>query len=344
MKAVVLRRHGGPEVLQTEEVPTPEPGPKEVRVRVAACALNHLDVWVRRGLPNLKLTYPHILGSDIAGTVDTLGPGAHAPPPGSPVLLSPGVSCRACARCIEGRDDLCPRYGILGENRNGGYADCVVVPQENLLPMPPRLKPEEAACIPLVFLTAWHMLLPRAQIRPGETVLVMAAGSGVGSAALQIARLHGCTVIAAAGSDDKLQKARALGADHTINYTREDLVERIRALTGGHGVEVVADHTGTQFWDRSLRCLAHAGRLVTVGATSGFDARVDLRHLFFRRLSLLGSTMGSTGDLWEVLRFVEQGRLRPVLDSTFPLEEAPQAHRRIEKREVFGKVVLRVPS
>lgn len=342
MRAVTLRAHGGTEVLKLENLPDPKPGPKEALVRVKACGLNHLDVWVRKGLPNLKLTYPHILGGDIAGTVVETGPGTDPTWRGRDVVLQPGLSCGACAACTSGHDDMCPNYGILGEHRPGGYAEHVAVPQENLMVKPARLSFEEAACIPLVFLTAWHMLVSRSQVRPGETVVVMAAGSGVGSAAIQIAKLWGATVIATAGSAEKLDKARKLGADHGIDYAKEDLGARIKELTGRKRADVIADSIGVAQWDKMIRALARGGRLVTCGATSGFDAKTDLRHLFFRRLSLLGSTMGSKGELHEVMRHVETGKLKPVLDTVFPLERVAEAHKRLEERDVFGKLVLKL--
>lgn len=341
MRAVVLREHGGPDVLKLEEVDDPVPGPGEALVRVKACGLNHLDVWVRKGLPNLKLNYPHILGGDVAGVVEATGPGGDGAWKGSPVLVAPGISCRSCAPCSAGRDDECRSYRLLGEHVPGGYAELVTVPAENLLPLPPNLSFEEAACVPLVFITAWHMAVARARVRPGETVLVMAAGSGVGSAALQIAKLFGATVIAAAGSDAKLEKARRLGADRGVNYEKEDLAARVKALTGGAGADVILDSIGGPMFAPCMRALAWHGRYVTCGSTAGFDARLDLRHLFFRRLSLLGSTMGSRGELHEALKFVADGRLRPVLDTTFPLEKAADAHRKLEGRDVFGKLVLK---
>ncbi|MEM3086000.1 MAG: zinc-binding dehydrogenase [Halobacteria archaeon] len=340
MRAVTLRGHGGPEVLKVETLPDPRPGPKEALVRVKACGLNHLDVWVRKGLPNLELAHPHIPGADISGTVVEAGPGAGREWVGRDVVLQPGLSCGACPACASGRDDMCPRYGILGEHRPGGCAELVAVPRENLMPKPARISHAEAACIPVVFLTAWHMLVARAQVRPGESVVVMAAGSGVGSAAVQIAKLWGATVIAAAGSAGKLDRARKLGADHGIDYGTEDLGARIKELTGGRGADVIADSVGVAQWERMVRALAWGGRLVTCGATSGFDARTDLRHLFFRRLSLLGSTMGSKGELHDVMRHVEAGKLKPVLDTVFPLEKVAEAHKRLEGREVFGKLVL----
>jgi NADPH:quinone reductase-like Zn-dependent oxidoreductase len=345
---VVIREHGGPEVLRLEELPDPEPGPGQVRVRVAAVALNHLDLWGRRGLPSLKLRFPFILGSDIAGTVDQVGPGVEGVAPGEEVVLNPGVSCGRCRECLGGRDNLCRHYHILGETTNGGYAEYVVVPAANLLPAPRGLGWAERAAIPLVFLTAWQMLTRKAAVQPGEVVLIHAVGSGVGSAGLQIAKLHGATVIATASSEEKLAHARTLGADHTVVSSGADASERllakVREVTGKRGVDVVLEQTGTATWGTSIRAAARGGRIVTCGATSGYDASTDLRHVFFRQLQILGSTMGPKGDLFTVLSHVEAGRLRPVLDQTYPLVDAAKAHERLEQRSQFGKVVLRVSS
>lgn len=340
MKAVVIRRHGGPEVLELAQLPDPEPGPGEVRVRVRAVALNHLDLWVRQGWPKLELSFPHLLGSDIAGVVDCLGPGVRGWKTGDEVVLQPGVSCGTCEACLSGRDNYCADYGLLGEDRGGGYAEYIVVPAQNLLPKPPRLSFEEAACIPVTFLTAWQMVVTRARVRPGEWVLVQAAGSGVGTAAVQVAKLHGATVVATAGSDEKLARARALGADHVLNYRERDFAKEARALTGGRGVDVVVEHVGGEVFARSLRALRQGGRLVTCGATAGAEARFDLRYVFLRKLSILGSTMGSKGELAEVMRFCAEGRLQPVLDRVLPLERAAEAHAVVADREQFGKVVL----
>ncbi len=339
MKAITLRQHGGPEVLRLEELPDPVPGPGEVRVRVAACALNRLDVWVRNGLPHLKLAYPFILGSDVAGTVDGVGPGVRNAKDGDEVVLSPGTSCGTCRECLSGRDNLCRGYGILGETRDGGYADFVVVPAQNLLPAPKGLSPALRAAVPLTFLTAWQMLVEKARVQPGEVVLIHAAGSGVGSAAIQIARLHGAEVIATASGDHKLEKARALGAQHTVR-SGDGVLDEVKRVTGKRGVDVVFEHTGAATWTQSILACARGGRIVTCGATSGFDARTDLRHVFFRQIQILGSTMGSKGSLFTILDHVAAGRLQPVLDRTFPLAEAAAAHRRLEDRAQFGKLVL----
>ncbi len=341
MRAMVLREHGGPEVLHLEELPDPEPGPGEVRVRVAACALNHLDVWVRKGLPGLKRPYPFILGADVAGTVDKLGAGVRGAGVGDEVILNPGLSCGRCRECLAGRDNLCRDYGILGEHRDGGYAEFVVVPAQNLLPAPAKLSPAERAAFPLTFLTAWQMLVDKAAVRPGETVLVHAAGSGVGVAAVQIAKLHGAEVIATASTEEKLARARELGADHTLLSTG-GVLDGVKKLTGKRGVDVVFEHTGAATWPTSILACARGGRIVTCGATSGFDAKTDLRHVFFRQIAIFGSTMGSKGALFPLLDHLAAGRLRPVLDRKFPLEAAADAQRRLEDRSQFGKIVLEI--
>ncbi len=342
MQAVTIRQHGGPEVLKMEELPAPEPGPGEVRVAVRACAMNHLDIWVRRGIPGRTIPFPHIPGCDVAGVVHQRGPGAEEVAEGTPVIVSPGTSCGRCAQCLAGRDNLCRSYGILGEHRHGGYAQYVVVPAANLLAHPEAMPFTQAAALPLVFLTAWHMLVRKANVRAGETVLVQAGGSGVGSAAIQIAKLHGARVITTVGSDDKMAKAKALGADEVIQYRRQDFLEVVRALTDRRGVDVVFEHTGEATFAQSVLALTWGGRLVTCGATTGYMPKIDLRHVFFRQLTIFGSTMGSKADLFDVLGHVRTGKLRPVVDRIFPLHEAADAHRYVEDRAVFGKVVLQV--
>jgi NADPH:quinone reductase-like Zn-dependent oxidoreductase len=322
------------------ELPDPEPKPGEVRVRVRACAVNHLDIWVREGWPGLKLALPHVLGADVAGEVEALGDGISDIAPGTPVLVAPGLSCGACQECLSGRDNNCRHYHLLGEQVPGGYAQRVCVPRRNLVPLPARLGFELAACIPLGFQTAWEMLVRRAGLKAGETVLVHAAGSGVGSAAVQVAKLLGARVIGTVGSQAKLEKALAAGVDVAIDYEREDFLAEVRRLTGKRGVDVVFEHTGARTFERSVASLAVGGRLVTCGATTGSEARIDIRTLFWRRIALLGSTMGSKGDLFDLVRLVAEGRLKPVLDRTLPLEEAPRAHALLADRAQFGKVVL----
>lgn len=340
MDAVVLHEHGGPDVLRLERIPRPEPGPGEVRVRVAAVALNHLDLWVRKGGPAFKLEYPHRLGSDVAGTIDAVGPGVDLGLVGTRTVVNPGLSCGHCGACLSGRDNLCRHYRILGENTQGGYAEHLVVPRANLAPYPGALTFAEAASCLLPFLTAWQMLVGKARIAPGEVVLVHGAGSGVGVAAIQIARLHGARVIATAGSEGKLARARELGAEHGINYRTHDFVAETRKLTDRRGVDVVFEHVGGDTFTASIRAVKNGGRIVTCGATSGFTPPVDLRHVFFRQISILGSTMGSKGDLHTVLEHVTAGRLRPIVHAILPLAAAADAHAILEAREAFGKVVL----
>jgi len=340
MKAVVIHEHGDVDKLRIEEVEDPSPAPDEVLVQVKAVALNHLDLWVRRGVPGQRMPLPMIPGCDIAGVVKKAGSFVKGVKTGDRVLVSPGVSCGRCAMCLHGRDNLCASYGILGENRDGGCAEYVCVPGVNVMPIPGRLTFNEAAAIPLVFLTAWHMLVSRAQVRAGEDVLVHAAGSGVSTAGIQIAKLLGARVIATAGSDAKLKKARDLGADETINYKKLDFFEEVRRITHRRGVDVILDHIGADTWSRNIRSLRMGGRLVTCGVTSGYEVATDIRYIFFRRLSVLGSTMGSKGDLLEVMNLVERGALKPVIDSVYPLAEIATAHRRVQERKVFGKVIL----
>ena len=342
MKAIVIPRHGGPEVLELRDVPQPAPGPGEVLVRVRACALNHLDLWSRNGIPGIQFPLPLIPGSDIAGEIAGAGVGATRVKMGEKVVLSPGVGCGQCAACASGDDSQCRRYTLIGYMRNGGCAEYVVAPEANALPMPEGLSFEEAAAVPLVFLTAWHMLITRAQLKPGEDVLVLGAGSGVGSAAIQIAKLVGARVIATAGDAAKFEKARALGADEMIQHGQQDISEEVRRLTGKRGVDVVFEHVGQATWEQSIKSLATGGRLITCGATTGREGRTDLRLLFARQLSLLGSYMGSRGELFHVLKLVAEKKLRPVVDRVLPLEEARAAHEVMERREQFGKVVLRV--
>lgn len=342
MKAVIFKQHGGPEVLEFADAPDPKPRANEVLIEVKACALNHLDIFVRNGLPGIEIPLPHILGNDIAGVVREVGELVTWVKADDEVMVQPGVSCGHCDACLSGRDNLCREYDMIGYRRNGGYAQFVSVPGVNVFPKPANISWEEAAALPLVTVTAWHMLVGRANIRPGEDVLVHAAGSGVGSVAIQIAKLHGARVITTASSDEKLAKARELGADETINYTRDDWPKEVKRLTNGRGVDVVFEHTGAATWPGSILSLKKGGRLVTCGATSGFDAKTDLRHVFYRHLTILGSMMGSKADLLAAMKFIESGHIRAVVARTLPLAEARKAHELIEDRAQFGKVVLQV--
>jgi NADPH:quinone reductase-like Zn-dependent oxidoreductase len=342
MKAVRFHEHGAVEVLRYEEAPDPVAGPGEVVVAVKACALNYLDIWERRGLPGVKLPLPHISGADIAGDVASVGPGVAGIQSGMKTLLYPAVSCMQCEFCYAGRETSCRKYSVLGYFVDGGYAEYVKVPACNVLPFPDPLDYTAAAALPLVLVTAWHMLVERCRLKPGEDVLVLGAGSGVGSIAIQIARLIGARVIATAGTDAKLDKARALGASHVIDHSRQSVREEVKRLTGKRGVDVVFEHVGAATWDDSVASLAPNGRLVTCGATTGHEVRLDLRHLFAKQLALLGSYMGSKAELIEALKHVRAGHLTPVVSNVLPLEQAGAAQTIVERREHFGKVVLKV--
>jgi NADPH:quinone reductase-like Zn-dependent oxidoreductase len=340
MKAIIFEQHGGAEVLKPANLPDPQIKADEALIEVRACALNHLDVWVRNGLPGIKIPLPHVLGNDIAGVVREVGELVSWARPGDEVMVQPGVACGHCAKCLAGHDNTCDEYDIIGYRRDGGYAELVAVPGVNLIPKPQNLTWLEAAALPLVTLTAWHMLVTRANVQPGEDVLVHAAGSGVGSIGIQIAKLRGARVIATAGSDEKLAKARELGADETINYSVDDWPKQVKRMTNGRGVDVVFEHTGAATWSGSILSLKKGGRLVTCGATSGFDAHTDLRHVFYRHLTILGSMMGSKADLLAAMKFIESGRIRAVVDRVLLLEEARRAHELMEDRAQFGKLVL----
>ena len=340
-EAMVIFENGGPEVLTRATIELPEPGPREVRIRVRAAALNHIDVWGRKGLPHFKLDFPHRLGADVVGEVEALGPGARAAV-GDRVVVSPGLSCGVCERCLLGDDVRCRSYRILGENTQGAYSRHIVVPDANLLPMPKGVSWEEAAAIPLCFLTAWNMVVAKAEVHPGQTVLVHAAGSGVSSAAIQIAKMHGARVIATTSTPEKAARARDLGADFVIDYTKEDFVKETKRLTDKRGADVVIEHVGGEVFAKSVLAAAWGGRIVTCGATTGFTPAIDLRHVFFRQVEILGSTMGPKGSLFGILRFVEEKKLRPVIDRTIPLWDVADGHRALEARQAFGKIVLTV--
>ena len=341
MKAARIHQHGGPDVLVYEEAPEPHIKANQVLVRVRACSLNHLDLFVRGGIPGMKFAMPHVLGSDIAGEVVETGDLCERVKPGWRVVLAPGVSCRQCEQCVSGNDNFCRRYTLLGYGMDGGNTELLAVPEYSAIRIPDDLSFEEAASVPLVFLTAWHMLMRRARLQPGEDVLVLAASSGVGSAAIQIAKLFQCRVIATAGGEEKLARARELGADHAIDHYRRDIAAEVKAITGKRGVDVVFEHVGQATWPKSLESLTAGGRLVTCGATTGYDARVDLRYLFSKQWSLLGSFMGSLGELHQVLKFVFRKQLKPVIDRVYPLSEIRAAHERLERKEQFGKIVLK---
>ena len=341
MKAIVVREHGGVDKLQPAEVPEPALRAGEAIVRVRAVALNHLDLWVRRGVPGHTFRLPIIPGAEVAGVIDAVDSDLWKP--GDEVLVAPGYSCGLCVACLSGNDPLCSGdHGIFGETRDGGAAEKIAVPVRNLMRKPPSLSFAEAAALPLDMLTAWHMLVARAELRPGETLLVQAGGSGVGSAAIQIARLWNARVIATAGSAEKAARTKELGAHETILYRETDFVAEVRRLTGKRGVDVVFEHVGGETFEKSLKVLARGGRLVTCGATAGAEATINIRLVFFKLLSILGSTMGSLAEMHTIMDFVSRGALRPVVDRVLPLEQIAEGHRILEAREAFGKVVLEV--
>ena len=344
MKAVVFEQHGGPEVLEYKDVPDPKPARGEVLIEVKATSINHIDIFLRRGMPGIKVALPKIVGSDAAGIIRELGPDVSGLKAGQRVTINPGITCGRCEFCAGGYGSQCVSYAMVGENRDGAYAQLVTVPAHIVLPIPETLSFEEAAAAPLVFLTAWSMMVTKGNIRPGEDVLILGAGAGVGTAAIQIARMAGCRVFATASSDEKLERARQLGADVLINYKTDEFDKKIRELTNKRGVDVVVDYIGADTWVRSLRSARRGGRVLTCGATTGFAPQTDLRQIFFRQVHILGSTMGSHRDFLDVMNCVFRGQLRPVIDRVLPLSEARKGHELIEQRAVFGKIVLRVET
>ena len=338
MKAVRIHQFGGPEVLTYEDIPDPQPRKDQVLVRVRACSVNHLDIWVRKGLPGVKL--PHILGSDIAGEIVEVGEYLSGFKVGQRVVISPMHYCGHCEKCVAGLQNQCRIFTVLGNAVDGGDCELFAATAENVIPIPDSLDFNQAASVPLVFVTAWHMLVGRAGIRPGQTVLVLGAGSGVGIAAIQIAKLFHCRVITTAGDEAKMAKGRELGADFAINHYKQKISDEVRKITNKEGVDIVVEHVGAATWDESLKSLKSSGTLVTCGATTGPNVAIDLRHLFARQLSLLGSYMGTMGELHEVLKHVFAGRLKPVLDRAFPLSEIREAHEYLEKSQMFGKIVV----
>lgn len=340
MKAVRFHEHGGVEVLRYEEVGVPVPGDGEALIKVSACALNHLDIWIRNGIPSYKIPMPHISGCDVSGWVESAGPGVKSLAKGLRVLISPGVSCGACEWCRSGHDNLCVDYKIFGAGTQGGYAEYCVARASDCIPIPAEIGDEEAAAFPLTFLTAWHMLFTRANLKPGEILLVTGAGSGVGSAAVQMGRWAGARVLAAVGSEPKAEQARAMGAEQVVIYTKERLRDRVKDATGGRGVDVVFEHVGGEILTEALASLSKNGRVVTCGATAGGSISLDIRFFYMRQLTLLGSMMGTRRELDQIIPLIAQRKLTPVIDRTFPLSEAQTAQRWMEDRRNFGKVLL----
>jgi NADPH:quinone reductase-like Zn-dependent oxidoreductase len=342
MKAVIFREHGGIDKLEYADVPEPRISTDEVLVRVRACALNHLDIWVRQGL-GMPIEMPHISGNDVAGEIARVGANVKNLKTGQRVVISPGVTDGVIDEwTTSGWDSMSPSFDIMGMRRNGGYAEFAKAHHTDVLPVSDKLGFEEWAAIPLVTLTAWHMLLSRAQLKPGETVLVHAAGSGIGAMAIQLAKLCGASlVITTVGSEEKAAKARALGADAVINYRQQDFAAEVLKLTDKRGVNVIFEHIGPETWPKNLGCLARLGRMVTCGATSGPQTTVDIRGLYVRQHTIMGCYMGGRKELLEVLRLVEAGKLRPVVDRVFPLKEAAAAQQYMLDRKNFGKIVLK---
>ncbi|MBV9483520.1 MAG: zinc-binding dehydrogenase [Acidobacteria bacterium] len=338
MKAVRIHQFGGPEVLRYEDVADPRPRKDQVLVRVKAVAMNHLDLWVRNGLPGVSL--PHILGSDVAGEVVEVGEYVTSVKAGQRVLVAPMHFCNHCTQCVAGRQNMCREFTVLGNAIDGGNCELMAIAAVNIIPLPDHLDFDQAASVPLVFLTAFHMLTGRASVRPGNTVLVLAANSGVGIAAIQVAKLFRAVVISTAGTDEKMAKARELGADYVIDHYRQNISEEVKNITHREGVDIVVEHVGPATWEHSLRSLKPSGTLVTCGATTGPQVGIDLRFVFSRQLSILGSYMGTMGELNQVLKHVFSGRLKPVVDQVFPLADARSAHEYMEQSEMFGKIVM----
>lgn len=340
MKALLFREFGGPEVLRYEEVPDPIPGPAEALIRVRACALNHLDLWVRQRIPALKTPLPFWTGSDIAGDVVQVGAEVRTLQPGTRVVVNPSRACGVCEWCLRGEDSLCAQYGIIGEHVPGGLAELVAVPAANCLPLPDHVSYEEAAAFTLVNMTAWRMLVTQAALRPAEDLLILGVGGGVSSAAVPIGKLCGARVLVTSSSDEKLQRAKEIGADELINYSKQDWVRAVQELTGRRGVDVVLDNVGAATWQGSLRSLAKGGRLVTCGATTGPIGETDIRLVFWRQLRILGSTMANRSEFRAVLGQLFQGRLPAIIDRTFPLRDGAEAQRLLAEGKQFGKLVL----
>src|SRR2546426_6127170 len=340
MKAFVFEIHGGPEVFEYEYVPGLNAGTGEVLIEVKATCINHIDIFLRRGMPGIKVPLPKIVGSDAAGIIQEIGPDVSDLKIGQRVTINPGITCGRCEFCAAGFGSQCVSWAMVGENRDGAYAELIAVPARIVLPIPDSFPFEEAAAAPLVFLTAWSMMVTKGNIRPGEDVLILGAGAGVGTAAIQIAKMTGCRVFATASSDEKLERARQLGADFLINYKTEEFDKKIRELTNKRGVDVVVDYIGADTWVRSLRSARRGGRVLTCGATTGFAPQTDLRQIFFRQVQVIGSTMGSQRDFLDVMKCVFRGQLKPVIDRVLPLRETRRGHELIEARSVFGKIVL----
>ncbi|HEV8342983.1 MAG TPA: zinc-binding dehydrogenase [Candidatus Binatia bacterium] len=345
MKAVRMHGYGGVEQLFYEDAEEPRLSePNEVIVKLKAAALNHIDIWNRLGATGVVHVMPHILGADGAGVVVEVGEKIESVKKGDAVCLYPATGCGQCEFCLTGRDFMCIRVRVLGERLEGTYAEYVKLPAENCFPIPAGLSFEEAAAFPLVFVTLWRMLMTNAQLKPGETLLIIGIGGGVASAALQAAKKIGAHVIVTSGSDEKLELARSLGADHGINHRTHDFAKDVSRLTGNRGVDVVLDCVAGEVWQKSLTALARGGRLVTCGATAGDQPDTDLSTIFSKHLKIYGSTLGSREEFRQLLSFMNISQIRPIIDSVFPLKEGAAAQRRMEEGKQFGKIVLQIPD
>ena len=340
MRSAFFRTHGGPEVLEIGEAPEPVAAVGTVVVGVRAVALNHLDLWVRRGIPGLELELPHIGGSDISGVIEEVGPGVEGWAVGDRVAVNPGLWCGSCSYCEAGEESLCRSFQILGEHVAGGTADRVRVPATNLFRIPASLDFEAAAAAPLVYQTAWRAVSSRARLSAGNTLLVTGGSGGVSTAAIQIGKHLGARVIALTSGAENVRRCAVLGADVVLDRLQTDLVAEIRALTDGMGVDVIVDSVGEALWSDCMRCLGSDGRLVTYGATTGARVSLDIRHVFWKQLQVIGTTMASRSEFEDVMRLVADGEFRPAIHSVLPLERIREAHEALEAGEVFGKLVL----
>ncbi len=342
MKAIYYEKHGGADVLKFGERPDPVTRPGTVKIDVHASSLNHIDVFLRGGLPGITIPLPHIPGCDAAGVVREVGEGVTSVRVGDRILMNPSIVCGKCEFCLRGDATLCIHYQLVGETMSGCCCEQIVIPAENAIPIPDSMSFVDAASVPLVFTTAWRMLITRGRLRAGEDVLILGATAGVGIACIQIAKVAGARIFAAASSPEKLSLAKELGADVLIDYSQEDFSKRIREETGKRGVDVVVDYVGKDTWVKSLRTLSRGGRLVTCGATTGYNPEEDLRHIFFRQLEVIGSTMGSRNELMAPLKLIWAGRMKPVVGAVYALKDTADAHRVMEERRVMGKIVVKI--
>ncbi|MEN6336171.1 MAG: zinc-binding dehydrogenase [Phycisphaerales bacterium] len=342
MKAAAIQGFGDLDVLQVLDVKEPVAARGEVVLKVLCAGLNHLDIWVRKGRPGSQLAMPHVLGSDAVGMVAAVGEGVQSPRVGEQVVLYPGLNCGHCEFCRSGQQSLCADFGIMGMARSGTFVEKVAVPAENCYPKPPHLSDEEAGVLSLAHVTAWRMLMTRAQVRPGETVLIHGIGGGVAVAALQFAKMIGAEVLVTSSSNDKLSRARQLGADHTINYQKENVVDWVRQTTEGRGVDVALDAVGAATWPLDIASIRKGGRIVLCGVTTGARGETDLRAFYWNQLNAMGSTLGSAEDFRQMLRAVTVNKLKPVVDVVFPLERVREAMERMETAGQFGKIALKI--